>query len=92
MLEIDTRTLCDGSATTITLAKDGERFVVTAKNAAGSSTVIVDREDAAECYMHPFSRSEWLDYPGINTNAIDAGLALAAVRAAELTDDGGETL
>ena len=84
---IDERTLSDGSGTVISLSQDGERFIIAARNGQGHSAVSVDRAEALQCYRHPFSRSDWLDYPGVTESKVEAGLALAEARAKEQTDD-----
>lgn len=84
MREVDTRTLHDGSQTTITLfASEDGRFVIEARNANGSSAVVAERHEAARIFKHPFSRSDWLEYPGVTRSKVEAGLALAEARAQE---------
>ncbi len=67
-----TRTLVDGSSTEITLFSNSTTgiWIVEATNAMGTSSFVTeDRDEALECFGHPFSRETWLDYPGVNTEA-----------------------
>lgn len=64
------RALNDGSRTVISLLSDGERFIVQAENANGKVTTSVTAADAYNAYMHPFSRAEWLSYPGTEKHGV----------------------
>lgn len=87
MLEVDSRTLVDGSGTVVTLwACDDGRFIVEAVNGQGRSAVSVTAHEAGYVFRHPFSRPEWLDYPGFTHSKVEAGLALAEARAQELAE------
>lgn len=77
--ELHSRTLKDGSGTVIKLHQtDDGRFRVTAENGCGTSECIVDAADASMAFKHPFSRADWLDYPGVNT-PLDTGAAMTPV-------------
>jgi len=76
---IDTRVVNDGTGTTVTLYQHGETYVVEAVNDRGTACVTLhDRADAARCYMHPFSRTDWLDYPGLTEDARGIGRPLSS--------------
>jgi hypothetical protein len=76
------RTLNDGSQTQIRLyIVNADAAVVEAVNEKGTTSVLVDAADAFRAWMHPFSRPEWLDYPG--TDEAREKRALAALTEAE---------
>ncbi len=64
MREVDERKLNDGSGTVIRLLIGPDHAMVEAENVNGVERTVVDWMDAAECFYHPFSRVEWLSYPG----------------------------
>ncbi len=75
------RTLNDGSQTCISLVYvNPDLIIIRAANAQGETSTIVDPAMAHYAFHHPFSRPEWLSYPG--TAEAKAKQALA-----ELTPD-----
>lgn len=76
------RTLNDGSQTVISLLYlNADTCIIRAANARGETSTIVDPADAHYAFHHPFSRPEWLDYPG--TEAAKAKQALRELTPAQ---------
>ncbi len=86
MDELASRALRDGSGTVISLLTDGKTFVVKAENVNGSCSVTVARADAARCYMHPFSRTDWLDYPGHADESLANAASAHLAHVADMAD------
>lgn len=65
LTELAQRTLGDGSQTVITLFHlNDDALIVEARNVNGSTSMVVSPSEALDAFHHPFSRDEWLSYPG----------------------------
>lgn len=86
------RQLADGSGTVITLYRETttRELTVEAVNRNGTSEKTAEPSEALWMYNHPFSRKDWLDYPGINAapaSEVVAGAELALAHSAEYYAD-----
>lgn len=71
MTELTTRTLNDGSGTTVTMFWDGaDAFVVEAVNVNGSDRMECTRQNVNDVYWHPFCNEARMDYPTETENAV----------------------